>query len=106
MHCSRHFVKKQNNEKINLMKLTYLLYLFPYKKYFSLFDMRSILKSNIDYIISSEFFLKNYDEYVMNGNIITLEPKMPNIFAKDFSVFMTIAADMTKERETDEYEEE
>lgn len=78
----------------------------PYKKYFSLFDMRNILKANIDYTISNEFFLKNYDEYIMNGTIITLEPKMPNIFAKDFSVFMSIAADMTKERELNDYEEE
>ncbi len=77
----------------------------PYKKYFSLFELRNILKANIDYSISSEFFLKNFDEYVMNGKIVTLEPKMPNIFAKDFSAFMSIAADMTKEKETTYHEE-
>jgi len=71
----------------------------PFKKYFSMFDMRNILKANIDYVLSSEFFLKNIDNYVMNGHIITLEPKMPNVFAKDYSVFMTIAADITKESE-------
>lgn len=69
----------------------------PYKKYFSLFDMRSILKSNIDYTLSSEFFLKNIDNYVMNGSIITLQPKMANTFAKDYSVLMGIAADVLKE---------
>ena len=77
-----------------------------YKKYFSLFDLRNLLKANIDYTISSEFFLKNYDEYVMNGKIVTLEPKMPNIFAKDFSTFMSIAADVTKESEKKNHEEE
>ncbi|MCI8394026.1 MAG: AAA family ATPase [Bacilli bacterium] len=71
----------------------------PYKKYFSIFDIRSIIKANIDYTLSSEFFLKNIDQYIMNGKIITLEPKMPNVFAKDYSVLMTIAADITKEEE-------
>ncbi len=78
----------------------------PYKKYFSLFDLRNILKSNIDYTLSSEFFLKNFDEYVMNGKIISLEPKMPNIFAKDFSTMMSIAADVTKEKEENPHDEE
>ncbi len=74
----------------------------PYKKYFSLFDMNSILKAKINYSLSSEFFLKNIDEYVMNGKIITLEPKMPNVFAKDYATLMSIAADMTEESGEDD----
>lgn len=78
----------------------------PYKKYFTLFELRNILKANIDYTLSSEFFLKNFDEYVINGKIVSLEPKMPNVFAKDFSVLMTIAAEFTKESEKNINEEE
>lgn len=66
----------------------------PFKKYFTLFDMKSILKENIDYIISPEFYLKNIDNYVMNGNIITLQPKAPNIFNKDYTTLMKIAVDL------------
>lgn len=69
----------------------------PYKNYFSLFDMKNIMKANIDYTLSSNFFIKNIDEYIMNGQVITLQKKMPNIFAKEYATFMTIAADILKE---------
>ena len=78
----------------------------PFKKYFSLFELRSLLKSNIDYTLSSEFYLKNIDEYVMNGQIITLQPKMANVFAKDYSVLMSIAADITTIMEEGDHHED
>ena len=37
------------------------------KKYFTLFDMKNIIKANIDYVISEEFYVKNIDKYIMNG---------------------------------------
>lgn len=78
----------------------------PFKKYFSLFELRNLLNANIDYTLSSEFYLKNIDEYIMNGKIITLEPKMANVFAKDYSVLMSIAADITKIELGEKYEED
>lgn len=112
-----------NNDPLNVKNMKSLLSIFhdldmnnykivlnnsrdPYKKYFSLFDLRSILKGNIDYTISTEMYLKNIDDYVMNGKIITLEPKMANIFAKDYGTLMSIAADFTKEEKIGEKSEE
>lgn len=69
----------------------------PYKAYFSLFDMKNIMKTNIDYSLSSNFFIKNIDEYVMNGEIITLQKKMSTLFTKEYTTFMTIARDLLKE---------
>ena len=63
----------------------------PFKKYFTLYDMKTIIKNNIDYEISSEFFLKNMDSYVMNGEIPMLQPKAPNIFNKDYTTMMNLA---------------
>ena len=63
----------------------------PFKKYFTLYDMKTIIKYNIDYEISSEFFLKNMDSYVMNGEIPMLQPKAPNIFNKDYTTMMNLA---------------
>lgn len=68
-----------------------------YKNYFSLFDMKNVMKANIDYTLSSNFFIKNIDEYIMSGEIITLQKRMPNLFAKEYATFMTIAADILKE---------
>ena len=53
--------------------------------------IKSIIKNNIDYEISSEFFLKNMDSYVMNGEIPMLQPKAPNIFNKDYTTMMNLA---------------
>lgn len=63
----------------------------PFKKYFTLYDMKTIIKNNIDYEISSEFYLKNMDSYVMNGEIPMLQPKAPNIFNKDYTTMMNLA---------------
>jgi pilus assembly protein CpaE len=69
----------------------------PYKNYFSLFDIKSIINANIDYSITSSFYIKNMDSYIMNGEIITLQKRMPTLFNKDYSTFMTIALDILNE---------
>ena len=75
----------------------------PYKKYFTLFDMKNILKNNIDYVITSEFYLKNIDSYIMNGKIVTLEPKAANVFNKDYTTLMNLGVEMLgKEEENGE----
>lgn len=74
----------------------------PYKKYFTLFDIKNILKANIDYEISSEFYIKNIDQYIMNGEIITLQEKAPNIFNKDYTTMMKICVDLLGKEEKNE----
>lgn len=74
----------------------------PYKNYFSLFDIKNIIKANIDYILSDSFFLKNIDTYIMKGEIITLQKRMPSIFTKDYNTLMTLALDVYSEEEKKE----
>lgn len=76
----------------------------PFKNYFTLYDIKNIIKANIDYTLSGSFFIKNIDTYIMDGKIITLEPKMPNIFNKDYATFMTIATDVLEESKGDKNE--
>lgn len=66
----------------------------PFKNYFSLYDLKNILKSNIDYTLSNHFFVKDIDEYVVDGQIITLNKKNERAYAKDFTSLITIATDM------------
>ncbi len=70
----------------------------PFKKYFSMYDIKNILKTNISYSLTPELFLKNIDLYVLDGKIITLEPKMKNVFNKDYITFMTIATDFMENK--------
>lgn len=78
----------------------------PYKDYFSLFDIKNIIKANIDYSLTSSFYIKNIDNYIMNGQIITLQNKMASTFNKDYETFMTIALDTIENNEDKEKEEE
>lgn len=73
----------------------------PYKNYFSLFDIKNVIKANIDYSLSSNFYIKNMDSYIMNGEIVSLQKRMPTIFNKDYSTLMTIALD-TINKDTNE----
>lgn len=77
----------------------------PYKDYFSLFDIKNIIKANIDYTLTSSFFIKNIDSYIMNGEIITLQNKMATTFNKDYETFMMIALDTIQNKEETPKEE-
>lgn len=77
----------------------------PYKNYFSLFDIKNIIKANIDYTLTPSFFIKNIDNYIMNGEIITLQKKMPTTFNKDYETLMSIALDTIGNKEIEEKEE-
>lgn len=46
------------------------------KDYFSLFDVKNIIKHNIDYTIDRSFYIKNIDKYVIDGEILTLNKKI------------------------------
>ena len=73
----------------------------PFKNYFTLYDIKNILKNNIDYTLSSSFYIKNIDSYIMDGKIVTQDNKMPNVFNKDYAVYMTIATDLFEESKGD-----
>ena len=78
----------------------------PYKKYFTMFDMKNVLKSHIDYEISSEFYMKNIDTYIMNGEIVTLQEKAANVFNKDYTAMMKMAIDLLGEKEVEKHAED
>ena len=42
----------------------------PNKNFFSNYDLKNILGSNVDYVISSSFHVSKLDELVLNGELI------------------------------------
>jgi len=72
---------------------------FPFKKYFSLYDIKNLIKANIDYVLSANFYIKNIDTFVMNGEIITLDSKASSVFAKDYTTLMQMITDLYQEEE-------
>ena len=53
----------------------------PSKTYFSMYDMRSIIKRNIDFTIDKSYFIRNVDKYIMEGKILILNNDL-NVFNK------------------------
>ena len=65
----------------------------PFKNYFTLYDVKNIIKTNVDYTLSKRMFIKDIDVYLMNGKIVTLDKHFAKVYTKDYSTLMTIAAD-------------
>lgn len=53
------------------------------RDYISLFDVRNIIKANVDYTISKNFYIKNIDKYVLNGEILTLNKYINRMYSSD-----------------------
>ena len=66
----------------------------PYKDYFSLYDVKNILQSNIDYTLSSAFYVENIDKIIMAGELVTLNEDVARVYNKDYSSLMNIATDI------------
>lgn len=64
------------------------------KTYYSNYDIKSIIKDNINYIIPQSFFIKNIDQYVLDGKILLLDKKIQNRHKKICKLFDTIANDL------------
>lgn len=75
---------------------------YPFRNYFGIYDIRNIIKANIDYVLSKDFYIKNIDTFIMNGKIITLEKKAASVFAKDYTTLMGICTDLYKEGDNSE----
>ena len=71
------------------------------KDYLSLFDIRNIIKSNIDYTISNSFYIKNIDKYVLDGEILTLNKSINRFHGTDISKLRSIAEALIKDNEED-----
>lgn len=73
------------------------------RNYFSKYDIKNIIKDNIDYIIPETFYIKNIDKYVLEGKILTLDKKIRNSHKKTINNFENLANNLLKKsKKTDE----
>ena len=68
------------------------------RDYMSMYDIRATIDSNIDYTISSNYYIKNIDKYVMSGEILTLNKKINTIHPKDVANMKKMALDLIDDR--------
>ena len=46
----------------------------------SIIDIRNMIKRNVDFTISKNFYIKNIDKYVLNGEILTLNKNINRFY--------------------------
>ena len=68
------------------------------RNYFSNYDIKNMIKSNIDYTIPNNFYIKNIDKYVLDGEILTLNKKIRASRKKAIHNFEMIANNLLKEK--------
>lgn len=64
------------------------------KDFLSMYDIRSIIKCNVDYVISKNFYIKNIDKYVLKGEILTLNKTIVNFHMRDYDIMKKMALDL------------
>ena len=68
------------------------------KDFISLFDIRTIIDNNVDYTISKNYYIKNIDKYVMDGEILTLNKRLNTFHQKDVNNMKTMALDLIDDK--------
>lgn len=68
------------------------------KDYMSLYDIRTAIKGNIDYSISKNYYIKNIDKYIMDGEILTLNKNLNAFHSKDVANMKKMAIDLIDDK--------
>ncbi len=88
-----------NDNEINNYKILYNNSRDTGKEYFSMFDIKTVIKANIDYTISQNFYIKEIDNYTLEGKILLLDKKIQRTKRKDFNNYRNMALDLIKEED-------
>ena len=67
------------------------------RAYYTNYDIRNIIKSNIDYTISNKMHINKIDDYIISGNILVLNKGFKDKYKDDYNVLNLIADDILKE---------
>ena len=68
------------------------------KDYMSMYDIRTVIDTNIDYTISRKYYIKDIDKYVVDGEILTLNKKLNSIHQKDVLNMRKMAMDLIDDK--------
>ena len=72
------------------------------RDYITLFDIRNMIKGNVDYTISRNFYIRNIDKYVLNGEILTLNKMINRFNANDINNMTKLANSLIEEKKGDD----
>ena len=76
--------------------------IMPTKNYYSFFDMRNIIKTNIDFTISKNMHIKNIDKYILEGQIVIFNKKVLFSDKREMEKIRSLAEKLLSNKEGDE----
>lgn len=71
----------------------------PSRNYYSFFDMRNIIKTNIDFTISKSMHVKNIDKYILEGKILIQNKKLSFSDKKEWEKLKSLAEKLLSNNE-------
>lgn len=93
----RSFISIFNDLNIDKYKIVLNKSVNPNRNVYSNYEIKNVIKTNIDYVISEKMHIKNIDDYVMDGIIITIDKHFKEKFKNDYKVLSLIVDDTLKE---------
>ena len=72
------------------------------RDYITLFDIRNMIKGNVDYTISKNFYIKNIDKYVLKGEILTLNKSINRFYSNDINNMNKLALSLIEDVKGDD----
>ena len=75
------------------------------RDYISLFDIRNMIKANVDFTISRNFYIKHIDKYVLAGDILTLNKTIRRFYGSDIENMNKLALSLISPKEEGEAHE-
>ena len=71
------------------------------KNYYNKYDIKNIINKGVNYIVPSNFYIKNIDKYIIEGNILTLNDSIYKKYKEAMKIYNLIALDLLKESKVD-----
>ena len=71
------------------------------KNYYNKYDIKNIINKSVNYIVPSNFYIKNIDKYIIEGNILTLNENIYKKYKEAMKIYNLIALDILKESKVD-----
>ena len=69
------------------------------KNYFSKFDIKNVIKHNIDYILPNSMYIHNINKFIMDGKILVLNNKLSFKNNQDRELLIKIASSLMEDND-------
>lgn len=71
----------------------------PSRSYYSAFDIRNIIKNNIDFTISKSMYIRNIDKFILDGKILIFNKRLSFTDKKEWEKMKVLAKTLIKDKE-------